>query len=405
MLHENHIKAGSPSLVSAHTTSTSGKSLPAVPVLKQKPKGQETPLQKKEEDIIQPQHDSGNGATVIQRKPSDWRNPAHASGVKISEVLQHEPGYFSTWKKIVAAINEYKALQENAYAQRTQKLDLMTTLIGTWKEGHKDDTTERVQGIRGVLPDLEELISDEQDELKFVFNTRQYTTSESQYTSKINRDVSFTVVKQGAKLNIVSDDPRIAGYIEYDLVGYSIQLKHFEAQPEGLGLGSVLMNEFAAFASSMGIAIVDVQMAALSAMGAYEAFGGVPRAGSQVAFAHRRGQYENVMGLRNNEQDGEHIAEDHDDDTYNNFINEEAKAIGNTKVNKAEFENPDIGKENLDRIRHEAEEAHKAKYVRNVPNVKRVARLKALSGFLSYNIAALLNKTAGMVASKWDMEY
>lgn len=366
MLHDNHSNTNVPSRAVAHTVSAAGRSIPA---------------------------------PVIQRTPSDW-----AKSPKIATVIQHQPGYFSTWKKIVAAINEYKVMKEPAYADRWQKLGLMVTLIGEWKEGHKDDKTERVEGIRGVLPDLEELISDEREEIEFAHNTKQYATTGSRYISKGREDVSFSVAKQGQKLKIISNNDKITGYIEYDLTGRTISLKHFEAQPEGLGLGSVLMLEFAAFASEMGIEIVDVLTPAYSAMGAYEIFGGVPLAEKEEAFNVRKGQYEDLMGLKNNMEHGEHIAEDHDDNTYNNFINEEAKAIGQTSANKAEFENPELEAEDLEHISSEAEQAHKVKNVRNVANVKRVARLKALSACLSYNIPTLLNKTRGMVDRKWNME-
>ncbi|WP_139113017.1 hypothetical protein [Mucilaginibacter sp. PPCGB 2223] len=393
MLHESRINVSVPSRA-AHTAATGAKSLPAVPVLQQKTKAQDSLLQRAEESE-QLQGDN-SAAAVTQMKPADW-----AASATIAAVILHQPGYFSTWKKIVKAINEYKVLPEDDYAARGRKLDLMTTLIATWKEGHKNDTTARVVGIRGALPGLEGLIVTERAELLFAQNVRQYATAGTTYTSRTRGDVSFTVAKQGDKLNVLSANPQIAGHIQYDLTRASIDLKHFEAQPEGLGIGSVLMHEFARFAGQMGLATVNVLTPAYSAMGAYDFFGGIPQAGKQGAFDTRRGQYETVMGLRNDDERGERIADDHDDETYTNFINEEAKAVGKTAANKAKFATPEISADDLERVEALAVQAHKDRYVRNVDNVKRAARLKALSGFLSYNIAALLDRTRGQVAGKW----
>ncbi len=397
MPHESPVKVSVPSRATAHTAATGGKSLPAVPVLQQKPKGQDVALQKVGEEV-QPQGDNSTASAVMQMKPADWaRSPT------IAAVILHQPGYFSTWKKIVKAINEYKVLPENAYGPRGQKLDLMTNLIAAWKEGHKDDTTVRVVGIRGALPGLEGLIGTERAELLFAQNVRQYATAGTTYTSRTRGDVSFSVAKQGDKLNVLSADPQITGHIQYDLTGASIDLKHFEASPEGLGIGSVLMHEFARFASQLGLATVNVLTPAYSAMGAYDFFGGMVQAGSQGAFNTLSGQYETRMGLRNDDERGERIADDHDDETYTNFIDEEAKAVGKSAANKAKFATPDISADNLEQVETAAVQAHKDRYVRNVVNVKRAARLKALSGFLSYNIAALLDRTRGQVAGKWTV--
>jgi len=401
MPHESPIKAGVSPRAITRGSATGGKSMPAVPVLQQKPKEQNGLLQKAE-DSEQPQGDHNAVSAVAQMKPADW-----AASPTIAAVILHEPGYFSTWKKIVKAINEYKVLPENAYGRRVGKLDLMTTLIAAWKEGHKDDTTTaRVVGIRGALPGLEGLIGVERQELRemlFAHNVRQYATAGTTYTSRTRADVSFTVTKAGDKLNVVSADPQITGHIQYDLRGASIDLKHFEASPEGLGIGSVLMHEFARFANGMGLATVNVQAPAYSAMGAYDFFGGVPQADRQGAFNTRRGQYETVMGLRNDDGRGERIADDPNDETYTNFISEEAKAVGKSAANKAKFATPDISAGDLERVEALAAQAHIGRNVRNVDNVKRAARLKALSGFLSYDIAALLGRTRGQVAGKWTI--
>ncbi|WP_298739138.1 hypothetical protein [uncultured Chitinophaga sp.] len=375
MIHEAQPKTGTSSRAAAHTTATGGRSMPAVPV--------------------QLQHNSTTATPVVQRTPQDW-----ARSPKIATILQHEPGFFSTWKKIKGAINDYKILPTRALQNRWDLLHEMQSLIAVWKAGHVGDTTQRVAGIRGVLPDLENLISHEQLEIR----TAAYRTGGEMYTSATRPEIAFSIVKRGNNLEISSENPRISGNIEFVVANGAIDLRHFEAQPEGLGLGTVLMNEFARFTSGMGIEIVEVQTAALSAMGAYEAFGGIPRPGREDAFELSKGQYAAAMGLTNDQEHGEHIAEGHGDTSYDNFINEEAKAIGTTKVNKAEFENPGQGPEALAAIRSQAEQAHKDRNPRTVANVKRAARLKALSAFLSYKTSDLLDKTNAMMAGKWKIE-
>jgi len=390
MLHLSKTKTNVSAHAAANQTGNKGKALAAVPVFQKKA----DQLRAAGDDSMQLQG-IDNGA-VVQTRPTDWVRSA-----KIAEVLTHQPGYFSTWKKIVAAINEYKLLRDVQYVLRTQKLDLMDTLIAEWKEGHKNDTTARVVGIRGILPDLEGLIQEERYEINFANRVKAQDTAGEKYQSATREDMSFSIVKQGEKLVIVSDDERISGNLEYDIVGSAIELKHFEAQPEGLGLGTVLMHEFADLAVALGIPVVRVQLPAMSAMGAYEVFGGVPLADKQEDFNQRKTLYAEQMGLAQNAEHGEHITADHGDMTYDNFISEEAKAIGNTRKNKAQFDRPDAAAEELEQVRVTAEQAHIAANVRNVANVKRVARLKALSNFLSYNIPALFNKTNQMMAGKW----
>ncbi len=234
-------------------------------------------------------------------------------------------------------------------------------------------------------------------------HAQQYQASGAHYQSKLKEGISFNILKQGKKFEIASDSPGLDGYLEYALVGKEIDLRHFEAQPEGLGLGSALMYEFAIFAENMGLQSVAVQTPALSAMGAYKAFGGKPQAGTQAAFLRTQQQYQQAMGLRNNALDGEHIIADHEDSSYDNFINEEAKALGKSSANRAAFDDPSLHHEALEKINQEAAEAHRQRHPRTVDNVKRVAELRALSPFLSYDVAELKQRSASMLVKKWQI--
>lgn len=230
-----------------------------------------------------------------------------------------------------------------------------------------------------------------------------YQGTGAHYHSKVREGVSFNILKQGRRFEISNATPGLSGYLEYAQVGKTIDLRHFEAQPEGLGLGSVLMYEFAIFAESLGIHSVAVQTSALSAMGAYQAFGGKPLPGKEGAFMRLQQRYQTDMGLHQDALKGEHVRPDHRDSSYDNFIDEEAKALGKSAANRAAFDEPSLPGDTLDEINHKTASAHRDKHPRNLANLKRVAYLRALSGFLSYDIAELKQRSAGMLAKKWYM--
>lgn len=71
----------------------------------------------------------------------------------------------------------------------------------------------------------------------------------------------------------------LRAFIDYvlDKNKKTLEISHFEAIPGATGLGTLLMYELATFAARNGIDIIGVQTPALSAMGAYVAFGGEAR--------------------------------------------------------------------------------------------------------------------------------
>ncbi len=233
---------------------------------------------------------------------------------------------------------------------------------------------------------------------------QNYPSSVTQYVSKTDQHLGFNVIKTGNRFEIHGNRQGMAGYLEYKQVGQEIDIRHFEAQPEGMGLGSALMYEFAIFASSLGLRKVAVQTPAFSAMGAYKAFGGKPQASDLVEYQRKQARYQHVMGLRHDDEQGEHIIAEHEDDTYDHFIEGEASAMGKSRANRAAFDNPELSEDALSVIRETKEAEYRAAHPRTVENVKRVAELRALSPHLSYDIAELKTRSAAMLKNKWHLQ-
>lgn len=119
---------------------------------------QQQPIQKKENKTI---NNSSNA--VIQRTPADWQ----VSG-DITRILSHPHGWFSTWKKIKAKINEYKVMLPAALDARRAKLDEIRPLIEEWEADAKHtaaSTEQRVIDIRADMPLLKFYIQREYKEI------------------------------------------------------------------------------------------------------------------------------------------------------------------------------------------------------------------------------------------------
>jgi hypothetical protein len=101
---------------------------------------------------------------VVQRTPDMWKN-----SVFITRVTGLAHGWFSTWKKIKEAINEYKILLPANLNGREEKLNFIKDQLEIWKahEDHKATSTEqRVLDIIAILPQLEQLIENEENEVE-----------------------------------------------------------------------------------------------------------------------------------------------------------------------------------------------------------------------------------------------
>jgi hypothetical protein len=106
----------------------------------------------------------GSQTPVAQMTPAMWQNSEF-----ITQVTGLAHGWFSTWKKIKTAINEYKVLPADNFDARDEKLRFIKEQIVLWKadDDHKPTSKEkRVQDIIGVLPRLEQLIQDEENEME-----------------------------------------------------------------------------------------------------------------------------------------------------------------------------------------------------------------------------------------------
>jgi hypothetical protein len=183
----------------------------------------------------------------------------------------------------------------------------------------------------------------------------------------------------------------LTGHIKYELdaAAKTLALIDFSATPTELGLGTLLLLELAMFAKEKAIALIVVPAPAATAMGAYEVFGGMPW----------------------NPKKQERDAKDYHQDFatvpahHKSFVHQEAQELAEEKATRATFFDPPSGdakevKAKKDKIKTEAYEAHVSKHT-GPQDYARAARLKALSGHLTYNSDALLQKTLGMFARKW----
>lgn len=205
----------------------------------------------------------------------------------------------------------------------------------------------------------------------------------------INMEV--TINHEGNKIEIEdltkSDKPvgKLSGYIEYEIdEDNSLRLNHFEAQPAGTGLGTLLMNVFAQFAVNNKFRVIYVNNPALTAMGAYEAFGGIPSRPDTHADLFKA-YYEEMRATRTK---------------HENFVQDEAKELASHEVSREKYFNPGIDKEKEAEIREKASKSHIEKHT-SEDDIIRVANLKALSFNLMYDSKELLNLTEKKLAGKW----
>ena len=123
---------------------------------------------------------------------------------------------------------------------------------------------------------------------------------------------------------------RVSGELLYRLEkttdGPILWLKHFEAEPTQLGLGALMMAEFALFAKTIGCKLIKVETPALTAMEGYKAFGGAP---------FDKEAYEKFKAyLKSSKYD--------DSDQYGKFIEPEAHDAARYKVLREAFFDPKI---------------------------------------------------------------
>lgn len=164
----------------------------------------------------------------------------------------------------------------------------------------------------------------------------------------------------------------------------TLTLTHFETNPAGLGLGTLLLQELARFAGDLGIGIIDVGLPAWSAMGAYVAFGG--RARDQAQWQKRTRQLAS------------------EDPTK--FLKMEAGDLASQAVGKATFLNASLTKEQRTDIHGEAYAGHLVKQSglkESLAAEARAAKLRAMSEQLVFDSDTLAAKTLQMLAGKWQV--
>jgi hypothetical protein len=155
-------------------------------------------------------------------------------------------------------------------------------------------------------------------------------------------------------------------------------LHHFEAQPAGFGLGTLLMYELALYAESLDVPLIEVAAPAFSAMGAYAAFGGKPKDPD----LHK----DLVRTYRKTSPDS--------------FRQQESAAAQEAAVQKARYFNPKLTSEEAENVKYRThmdylwEQTH-------IGADERIAQLKALSAQLVYEPTALKTKTGSSLAKKW----
>lgn len=207
-------------------------------------------------------------------------------------------------------------------------------------------------------------------------------------------EMRVKIVNGGGRLTIVDETVsdkevgHLSGYIAYeeDKARKEIILDHFEAHPSGAGLGTLLMFELAHLALSGGFNLISVNSPALSAMGAYKHFGGVPR---------DQGLHEEMTGA---------YAEDmiNNPKRHKNFVENEAEAHAESEVGKATYFNPrmkavaagntHIGAKSDYKVAHSGPE-----------DIGRAADLTALSSQLVYHPIVLNQKALASLDRRWDI--
>jgi hypothetical protein len=181
---------------------------------------------------------------------------------------------------------------------------------------------------------------------------------------------------------------KLTGYITYSSDKSELVLNHFEAAPGGLGLGSLLMYALAYRALKGKFKIIPVATPALSAMGAYQQFGG--RAGDPMQFAELFKLYFNAMKA--------------DPRVHARFVKEEADAMGDAAVAREHYFNPKVGPVGEGNVYLDAFRTHTREHpATSDVELARAAELKAMSASLVYDPTELLKKSHDMLARKWEL--
>lgn len=201
------------------------------------------------------------------------------------------------------------------------------------------------------------------------------------------------------------DGPRANGFITYEVNSENPgwELKEFEAQPGGTGLGSLLLYEFASLAVEQGCPIIRVAAPALSAMGAYVAFGG--RIGNPADFKKGYNLYMSTMSARpedENSLDMEAAGKFQAGFAkHASLVEAEAQEMGDQKAARARYFKPDATKEELDEIKKKVKSEYIEKYTYSPDELDRLAYYAGLSSTLVYDPDELRAKTYGMWDKKW----
>jgi hypothetical protein len=179
----------------------------------------------------------------------------------------------------------------------------------------------------------------------------------------------------------------LSGTINYavDNNAKSVILHHLDAQPGGVGLGSLLMYELADFAIRGGFKIISVATPALSAMGAYKQFGG-----------RFTDPHQNALLIKAYYQ-----AMQKDPSIHARFVKTEAQAMGEHGEARAAYFDPTIGPVGRGNVYIDAYRTHIREHEAASPDFARVAELKALSADLVYDPPDLLKLTFAMLSRKW----
>jgi hypothetical protein len=182
----------------------------------------------------------------------------------------------------------------------------------------------------------------------------------------------------------------LTGFIQYrfEVVANEREmvLEHFEAQPAGSGLGTLLMWELAQAARNKKISTISVATPALSAMGAYAAFGGVPRDADQ----HEKIKIMYLQAMLGNSQ------------VHDRFVNQEAQAVGEGEAARASYADPSLTKPQAQVFGATAKATYEAQHTGQADMV-RAANLMALSSQIIYKVEDLNRKMFSSLTGKWDV--
>ena len=204
--------------------------------------------------------------------------------------------------------------------------------------------------------------------------------------------MSVRVEDSGTKLTIIDNTQTeqnvgtLNGFIDYYIEGDELKLDHFEAHPPGAGLGTLLMFELSQVAVRQGISTIAVNTPALSAMGAYKAFGGKPR--NEEQHEEYKGMYLSAM--------------QNDTEIHKRMVNEEAEAYAESEVYKEKYFNPELGSVGEGNLFIGAKGDYKNEHSGD-EDYERAADLKALSAQLIYNSSELGSKTGQSFSKKWNV--